>query len=51
MDFYLVTLQGDVHLFSTQDGRIVEALAAPQEAGAPGQHLSHDHLQETFTAT
>ncbi|XYJ11824.1 hypothetical protein ACSUZJ_07485 [Telluria sp. B2] len=51
MDFHLATPDGDVYLFSYENGRIVDALAPPQEADAPDQHLPHDHLQETFTVT
>lgn len=38
MDFYLATPQGDVHLFSTEDGRVVaSAPAVPPAGAAPAQ--------------
>lgn len=43
MDFYLATPQGDIHLFSTEDGRVVVPAPAAPPAGAdpappaPGQ--------------
>lgn len=35
MDFYLSTPTGDIHLFSTEDGRIVEAAPPPDADPAP----------------
>jgi hypothetical protein len=51
MDFHLATPDGDVYLFSCENGRIVAAPPVPPAAGAPDPHLPQDQLQEIFTAT
>lgn len=44
MDFYLSTPQGDVHLFSTEDGRTVQVPAAAGSGEAIAQKTSAAEL-------